>query len=259
MAENERLSYAMGQAFVCFLLPQPGVRMVPDKHAQVNAILITLQERWGPAIIQRGFPFPQTSAQALPTGFPALDEALEGGIPRGRITEILGMPTSGMTTLAYRLIAQAQAGGAFAIFIDPHGIFDTDYARGYGVVLERIFLARPDTHLHLFDLTRDLLTSGGVALITLDLGSARLPDQTLRRLIAPLLHSGCTIVLLRSLTSQAVSPASAAALRLHVARSSWIKRSGDIRGYWVTSTCLNPVDSSNVTSRRSRQGVDFGN
>lgn len=47
MAENERLSYAMGQAFVCFLLPQPGVRMVPDKHAQVNAILITLQELRG--------------------------------------------------------------------------------------------------------------------------------------------------------------------------------------------------------------------
>ncbi len=211
--------------------------MDSEKQARFDAMLATIQQRWGSDVLHQGHissPRPKVS-----TGFAALDAALDGGVPQGQATELLGRPTSGMTTLAYKIIASAQSASAYGIYIDLGSTFDPEYALRCGIILERLFLARPDTDVQALDIARDLLTSGSVAVIALDMGQLHTDSSHLRRLAVGLSRSGCVVLLMLTLPAS-IQPqiSSPAAVRLLVERRGWLERQSDIRGYHVCVTVL---------------------
>jgi recombination protein RecA len=184
-----------------------------------------------------------------------LDKALTiGGLPRGRISEISGVPTSGMATVALKIIAQDQsqssAGGA--IYIDPAHTFDPEYAVRCGLELSQLILVRPYDMEQALTILADFILSGGVSCLVFDAPASVVTDAqpaqvlstNLGRLIAPLSQSGCVLLFLTSLPA-GTDPETAksllssvgsalphyASVRLHIQRERWIYRKRDIRGY----------------------------
>ncbi|HTS29030.1 MAG TPA: hypothetical protein VMH81_24330 [Bryobacteraceae bacterium] len=119
------------------------------------------------------------SAEPLPTGFPALDVALGGGLPRGRIVEWFGPPASGKTTLALQVVARLQRNGGTAAWIDAEHSFDPAYAGALGVIIERLLLAQPDSAEQGLEITRQLASSGAVDWIVIDSAAALVPKLEL--------------------------------------------------------------------------------
>ena len=120
--------------------------MTPDKKPPLQSTLEAIRRRWGPDAVRQASAQRAAEPACLPTGFAALDRALAlGGIPRGRITELVGAPTSGMTTLALTLIARAQQQGSQPVFIDLDHALDPAYAARCGVEVGPLLLARPRT------------------------------------------------------------------------------------------------------------------
>jgi recombination protein RecA len=112
-------------------------------------------------------------AATLPTGFPQLDDALGGGLPRGRITELFG-PTSGKTTLALQLAARVSEHGS-AAWIDADRTFDPTYAVALGVALDRLAVVRPESAEEALDIACRLAASGGIDLLVVDSAAALVP------------------------------------------------------------------------------------
>jgi recombination protein RecA len=179
-----------------------------------------------------------------------LDQALGiGGVPRGHLTEILGVPTSGMTTLALKVISQAQAQGDTAAYVDLGGTFDPDYAARCQVRLARLLLARPSTGVKALEIIQDLVTSGGVGVVAFD-GVSHLLTETsgaqtltaaLRRLLPGLTQSPCALICLTSLpvgdapTAVNNIPRSAlssfATVRLWLQKEHWLYQRKRLWGY----------------------------
>ena len=119
------------------------------KKKRLEATVAAIQLRWGQKALQpakQAFS-PTETAPHISTSFPALDQALAGigGIPQGRLTEILGTPTSGMATLALKIIAQAQSEGHTTAYLDLGRTFDPEYAARCEVNLSHLLLIRPTT------------------------------------------------------------------------------------------------------------------
>jgi recombination protein RecA len=120
----------------------------------------------------------------IPTGFPALDQALSiGGIPRGQITEISGAESSGKTTLCQFIIARAQERNGICAFIDTDHCFDPRYAAWCGIKLDRLYLAEPASAEQALDTTHILARSGAFRLIVIDSLNTLMP---MAELSAPL-------------------------------------------------------------------------
>jgi hypothetical protein len=144
-----------------------------------------------------------------------------------------------MTTLAYKIIASAQSTSqavpAYGIYIDLGSTFDPDYAERCGMALDRIFVARPETDLQALDITRDLLGSGSVAVIALDMGTIHPEPYHLRRLTTSLTYIGCVVLVMLTIPTNTHVPihqiSSPSALRLLIERQGWLERQTDIRGY----------------------------
>jgi recombination protein RecA len=187
----------------------------------------------------------------VPTGFADLDTALGiGSIPRGRITEFLGSPTSGMSTIVLTLMARAQAQGDVVVYMDLSRTFDPEYAANIGIDLAALLLVRPPTAADALELIHALATSGGVGVLVVDSLAllqydAALLSQALRVLPAPLAASPCALI---ALTMMPYSPemtrsfafggsllGHAAAIRLHVAREDWLPSGMGLPG---AATCL---------------------
>ncbi len=111
----------------------------------------------------------------LATGFDALDGALGGGFPRGRIVEFFGPSGSGKTTLALQATAHLQQAGGNAAFIDADQTFDAAYASGLGVAIERLPLAQPSSAEQALEIARTLAGSGALDLIVVDSAAALAP------------------------------------------------------------------------------------
>ncbi len=109
------------------------------------------------------------------TGFPELDRVLEGGFPRGRITELSGPPVSRKTTFALHMVAMTQQNGMEAAWIDAEHSFDPAYAARLGVSLERLPVAQADSAEELLDIARQLAASGGIELLVIDSAAALTP------------------------------------------------------------------------------------
>jgi len=154
------------------------------------------------------------------TGSIALDVALGiGGLPRGRIIEIYGPESSGKTTLTLHAIANAQAGGGIAAFIDAEHALDPEYAKALGVDIDQLLVSQPDTGEQALEIADMLVRSGSVDLVVIDsvaalvpraelegdMGDthvglqARLMSQALRKLTGGLNQTGTTIIFINQL------------------------------------------------------------
>jgi recombination protein RecA len=116
----------------------------------------------------------------MPTGFAALDSALDGGLPRGAIVEIFGPPSSGKTTLAILMVASAQRNGATAAWIDAEHACDARYAASLGVQVEEMPLAKPETAEQALEIACRLAGSGAVDLLVVDSAAALAPRLELQ-------------------------------------------------------------------------------
>ncbi len=114
--------------------------------------------------------------QAIPTGSLALDHALGvGGVPRGRVVEIFGPESSGKTTLAQHIIANAQRLGGVAAFIDAEHAFDAKYAQNLGIDIDDLLVSQPDTGEQALEIAEVLVRSGAVDVVTIDSVAALVP------------------------------------------------------------------------------------
>jgi recombination protein RecA len=116
---------------------------------------------------------------AVATGFTALDEAIGGGLPRGRIVEVFGASSTGKTTLGLQIVAQAQQAGMSAVWLDADHQFDPVYAAKLGVDLGKLPVLQPDCAEEAMEIARQLTVSGAIDLLVLDPVAALVPRMEL--------------------------------------------------------------------------------
>jgi recombination protein RecA len=116
------------------------------------------------------------NVQVIPTGSISLDLALGvGGVPKGRVIEIYGPESSGKTTLAYHIIAEAQRRGGTAAFVDAEHALDPDYAKNIGVDTDKLLISQPDTGEQALEITETLVRSGSIDILVVDSVAALVP------------------------------------------------------------------------------------
>jgi hypothetical protein len=236
---------------ICLIAVMREVVMTHEQSARIEALLAVLQSKWGANALQLASEVTRLERNGIPTGFAALDQTLgKVGIPRGALTELWGKPTSGMTTLTYHILAQAQGVNAFSIYVDLHGTFDPEYAVCCGLRLERLLIVRPDTDLQALDMTYDLL-SRSLGAIALDFGKVIPQSSLLRRLSSSLSRSDCALLILIGLDAQSAVTNGTTALRLAIERTAWLREQNGtgLRGYRAAVTVLksrHPLESRRI-------------
>lgn len=150
---------------------------VTDRHRALEAALAQIERQYGRGAVMRlGEETVRTPVSVISTGSLSLDLALGvGGIPRGRITEIYGPEAAGKSTLALHIIAQAQAQGGIAAYIDVEHALDPVYAANLGVRLADLLVSQPDTAEQALEITEALVRSGAVDVIVIDSVAALVP------------------------------------------------------------------------------------
>lgn len=122
----------------------------------------------------------QPTAPPIPTGFAALDKALAGGLPRGRIVELYGPSSCGKTTVALQIAADAQCAGSSVAWIDAERAFDPEYAASTGVTLDRLVVVQPDSAEQALAIAYQLASSAAVDLLIVDSAAALVPELELQ-------------------------------------------------------------------------------
>jgi recombination protein RecA len=151
-----------------------------EKTRALESALSQIERSFGKGAIMRLGASEAEKVDAISTGSLSLDTALGvGGIPRGRITEIYGTESSGKTTLALHIIAEAQRSGGLALFVDAEHALDTDYARNLGVDIDRLYLAQPTTGDEALQIMDAIISSGAVDIVVLDSVAALVPKAEL--------------------------------------------------------------------------------
>ena len=151
-----------------------------DRQAALDAALSQIEKQFGKGSVMRLGSSTITAVDAIPTGSLALDLALGvGGMPRGRVVEIYGPESSGKTTVALHIVAQAQKMGGTAAFIDAEHALDPVYARNLGVDIDELLISQPDTGEQALDISEALVRSGAVDVIVVDSVAALVPRQEL--------------------------------------------------------------------------------
>jgi len=147
-----------------------------DKAKALDLALGQLEKSFGKGSIMRLGEATKLNIQAIPTGCLALDMALGvGGVPRGRIVEIYGTESSGKTTVALHIAAEAQKMGGIAAIIDAEHAVDPVYAKAIGVDINDLLISQPDTGEEALEITDALTRSGAVDLIVIDSVAALVP------------------------------------------------------------------------------------
>jgi recombination protein RecA len=245
------------------------------KTKKLQMTLIGIQRRWGNKAIGLARSEP-TAVPHISTGFSALDDALGmGGIPRGRISEIVGVPTSGMATMALKLIANAQLHKGTAIYMDLERTFDPDYADQCGVNLHQMILIHPYNIPQALAMLPDFIINGGMDILVFD-APLRLQTElhtlhnlstVLGRLIAPLSKTDCALLFLTTLLPDS-SLASAsypqyatlpqyATTRLFIEKEQWLYRQHDVSGY--EAQVLIAKNKLSVAGKTARITITFNN
>jgi recombination protein RecA len=147
-----------------------------ERGKAVSAAILAIEKQFGTGSIMKLGSAARQQVDFIPTGSIALDLALGvGGIPRGRITEIFGPESSGKTTVCQHIIAEAQARGGFAAFIDVEHALDPGYARSCGVNVDELLVSQPDTGEQALEITETLIRSGGIDVVVVDSVAALVP------------------------------------------------------------------------------------
>ncbi len=148
-----------------------------DKQKALDAALAGIEKQFGKGSVMRmGEAQLKLNIDVIPTGSLALDIALGvGGVPRGRVIEIYGPESSGKTTLALHIIAEAQKAGGTAAFIDAEHALDPVYAEHLGVDIDNLIISQPDTGEQALEITEALVRSGAIDAIVIDSVAALVP------------------------------------------------------------------------------------
>ncbi len=158
------------------VVTEPGASLTPDRRKALNLALAQIEKNHGKGAIMRIGSETHVRMPAIPTGALNLDAAIGiGGIPRGRITEIYGPESSGKTTLALHIAANAQRRGGVAAFIDAEHAMDVEYAKKLGVDVENLLVSQPDTGEQGLEIADILVRSGAVDVIIIDSVAALVP------------------------------------------------------------------------------------
>lgn len=156
-----------------------GKNMDKDNSEKMKALEVALgqiEKQFGKGSVMKLGEFQAMNVEAIPTGSLSLDIALGiGGIPRGRIVEIYGPESSGKTTLALHMIAEAQKLGGEAAFIDAEHALDPVYAKHLGVNIDDLIVSQPDTGEQALEIAEALVRSGALDVIVIDSVAALVP------------------------------------------------------------------------------------
>ena len=157
-------------------LDEVGARLSDDRKKALNLAIAQIEKNCGRGAIMRIGQGTQVRLPAISTGALNLDSAIGiGGIPRGRITEIYGPESSGKTTLALHIAANAQRAGGVAAFIDAEHALDVEYSKKLGVDVENLLVSQPDTGEQGLEIADILVRSGAVDVIVVDSVAALVP------------------------------------------------------------------------------------
>ncbi len=224
--------------------------MPSQRRRKLDALVTQLQFEHGLRAIRRAEPGEAAPAVVrIPTTFAELDALLDGGLPRGRISEVIGPATSGKLTLAAKVISAAhRERDAVAAWIDTWRTCDADYMHRCGIDLSRLLVARPSSLADALAMTLHLVESRALAVLVVDtLPPAEPGEKTgsgegalagaLSRLAALLTETPTAVIFLTDSGQSSRALAHAAAVRLNIRREQWVTRghgfarNRDVRGY----------------------------
>src|SRR6187431_2526685 len=192
----------------------------PDREKALELALAQIEKNHGKGSVMRLGDEVRQPISVIPTGSIALDVALGiGGLPRGRVVEVYGPESSGKTTVALHAVANAQAAGGIAAFIDAEHALDPEYARAIGVDTDALLVSQPDTGEQALEIADMLIRSGALDIIVIDsvaalvpraeiegeMGDshvglqARLMSQALRKITGALSTTGTTAIFINQL------------------------------------------------------------
>ena len=147
-----------------------------EKQKVLNQVILQIEKQFGKGAIIKMDEEARKDIEVIPTGCLTLDYALGvGGLPRGRIIEIYGPESSGKTTVALHVVAEAQKMGGVAAFIDAEHALDPSYASKLGVDINNLYVSQPDTGEQALEITEQLVRSGGVDIVVVDSVAALTP------------------------------------------------------------------------------------
>ena len=153
-----------------------GHELDPRRKAALDTALAQVEKNFGKGSAMRLGDRPEQNVEVIPTGSLALDMALGiGGLPKGRIIEIYGPESSGKTTLALHVVANAQREGGVAAFIDAEHALDPVYARKLGVDTDSLIVSQPDNGEQALEIADMLIRSGALDVIVVDSVAALVP------------------------------------------------------------------------------------
>ena len=154
----------------------PTAAPADDKKRAIDTAMAQIEKMYGKGSIMRLGDQTELAVEYIPTGSLALDVALGiGGLPKGRIIEIYGPESSGKTTLALHVVAEAQKRGGEVAFVDAEHALDPTYARALGVKVEDMLISQPDTGEQALEITEALVRSGAIDVIVVDSVAALVP------------------------------------------------------------------------------------
>lgn len=235
-----------------------------ERQKALEAALGQIEKQFGKGSVMKLGEFKAMNVEAIPTGALSLDIALGiGGIPKGRIIEVYGPESSGKTTLALHMIAEAQKQGGEAAFIDAEHALDPVYAKHLGVDIDNLIVSQPDTGEQALEIAEALVRSGAIDIIVVDsvaalvpkaeidgdMGDAhvglqaRLMSQALRKLAGVINKSNSVIVFINQLREKVgimfgnpeTTPGGRAlkfyaSVRMDIRKIENIKQDGDVVG-----------------------------
>lgn len=147
-----------------------------EKKKALEMAMSQIEKQFGKGSVMKLGEFKAMEVEAIPTGALSLDMALGiGGVPRGRIIEVFGPESSGKTTLALHIVAEAQKMGGDAAFIDAEHALDPVYAKKLGVDIDNLIVSQPDTGEQALEITEALVRSGALDVIVVDSVAALVP------------------------------------------------------------------------------------
>ncbi len=256
----ERMKINMATKKTAYEAPTPA----SDKKKALQTALAQIDKSFGKGTVMRLGDKPEMNVDAIPTGSLALDAALGiGGVPKGRIIEIYGPESSGKTTLALHILAEAQKMGGEVAFVDAEHALDPVYAAALGVDTDNLLVSQPDTGEQALEITDALVRSGAVDAVVVDsvaalvpkqeiegeMGDtfvglqARLMSQALRKLAGTIAKTNCVVIFINQLrmkigvmygNPETTTGGNAlkfyASVRLDVRRTESIKEGGNVIG-----------------------------
>ncbi len=238
-----------------------------ERQKALDAAISQIQKNYGQGSIMKLGDSINMEVETIPTGSLSLDLALGvGGIPRGRIIEIYGPESSGKTTVALHMVAEAQKRGGIAGYIDAEHAMDPAYARNLGVDIDNLYISQPDNGEQALEITETMVRSGAMDIVVVDsvaalvpkaeidgeMGDshvglqARLMSQALRKLTGAINKSNCVVIFINQLREKVGvmfgNPETTtggralkfyASVRLDVRRTETLKANGEFIGNHV--------------------------